>query len=151
MISKSETGHAKNVANFAQLIAFCEGYGVSYNPSRKEFALASLQNTLTQAQTVLTDLHNAKTSFDNATNQRREAFANLPKFSVQVVNALAATGVSSLALNDAKGVLERSRVDEQQQQKVPKHPLQRYLRRLKTNKYLYLNSVSTTLSIISLN
>lgn len=36
-------GHAKNVANFDDLISFVEGYSESYNPSREAFKLQSLQ------------------------------------------------------------------------------------------------------------
>ncbi len=109
MISNSETGHAKNVANFQLLVSFCQGYGELYNPSRNEISIAGLQNTVTQAQQSLTDLKNAKTTFDNATNQRRNSFTGLPKFSSQVVNALAAAGISPLVLDDAKGVLRKLR------------------------------------------
>ncbi len=35
MKSTYKTGHAKNVANFQDLIEFITGYGVSYNPSKK--------------------------------------------------------------------------------------------------------------------
>ena len=33
MASTSETGNAKNVANFQDLVAFVTAYGVTYNPS----------------------------------------------------------------------------------------------------------------------
>lgn len=107
MRSTSEAGHAKNVANFAQLVSFCEGYGTAYNPSRSELNVASLQAALTQAQAVLNDLNNAKASFDVATNLRREAFSTLPKFAGQVVNALAAAGVSTMTIADARGLLRK--------------------------------------------
>ena len=35
MASTSETGHAKNVANFQNLIAFVKAYGETYNPSKE--------------------------------------------------------------------------------------------------------------------
>lgn len=34
MASTSEVGHAKNVANFQDLIAFVDGYGATYNPTK---------------------------------------------------------------------------------------------------------------------
>ncbi|MBK7148718.1 MAG: hypothetical protein IPH78_07800 [Bacteroidetes bacterium] len=40
MASTTETGHAKNVANFEDLISFCTGYGASYNPSKAAIAIA---------------------------------------------------------------------------------------------------------------
>ncbi len=42
MPSTSETGHAKNVANFETLISFCTGYGTTYNPSRDALKVANL-------------------------------------------------------------------------------------------------------------
>ena len=41
MASTTETGHAKNVANFEDLISFCTGYGASYNPSKAAIAIAA--------------------------------------------------------------------------------------------------------------
>lgn len=37
-----ETGHAKNVANFQDLISFCEGYGATYNPSKEALKIPQL-------------------------------------------------------------------------------------------------------------
>jgi len=47
MASTSETGHAKNVANFEVLISFCSGYGASYSPSKNALKIPQLQTTLT--------------------------------------------------------------------------------------------------------
>ena len=42
MPSTTETGHTKNVANFEDLISFCNGYGVTYNPSKDAIIIAKL-------------------------------------------------------------------------------------------------------------
>ncbi|MFA6401072.1 MAG: hypothetical protein WCX31_05525 [Salinivirgaceae bacterium] len=42
MTSTSETGHAKNVTNFDELISFVTGYGTTYNPSKDSIKLAAL-------------------------------------------------------------------------------------------------------------
>lgn len=42
MASQSEVGHAKNVANFEDLIAYCTAYGAAYNPSKTALQLTSL-------------------------------------------------------------------------------------------------------------
>ena len=39
MASTSEVGHAKNVANFQDLIEFVTGYGATYNPSKSSLKL----------------------------------------------------------------------------------------------------------------
>jgi len=38
----SETGHAKNVANFEDLISFATGYGATYNPSKNSLKIQQL-------------------------------------------------------------------------------------------------------------
>lgn len=107
MSSTNETGHAKNVAGFQQLISFCAGYGAAYNPSRKELMISDLENVLTNAQAALAQVKNAKTAFDNATNSRRDAFADLKPFATRVVNTLAASGASKLAVADARGLVRK--------------------------------------------
>jgi hypothetical protein len=55
MPSTSETGHAKNVANFETLVSFCTGYGATYNPSRDALKVANLQTLLTAAKAAIAD------------------------------------------------------------------------------------------------
>lgn len=50
MASNSETGHAKNVANFAQLLINCTSYDGSFNPSNPAIQLPAMQNTLSQGK-----------------------------------------------------------------------------------------------------
>lgn len=104
MASTSETGHAKNVANFEELIGFCNGYGASYNPSKASIKIAALQTLLTNAQNALAALKSAKTEFDNTTNDREIAFEPLKKLSTKIVNALAATDAVQQTIDDANTV-----------------------------------------------
>ena len=39
MSSQSEVGHAKNVANFQDLITYCTAYGATYNQSKTTLQL----------------------------------------------------------------------------------------------------------------
>ena len=50
MKSITETGHAKNVAVFEKLIAFCTDYGPAYNPSRNELKLDELNKKRDEAR-----------------------------------------------------------------------------------------------------
>ncbi|MEI9946740.1 MAG: hypothetical protein WDN26_21280 [Chitinophagaceae bacterium] len=104
MASTSETGHAKNIANFEDLISFCTGYGAAYNPGRENLTLIKLQGLYGAAQNVLQDTKSAKTAFDNATNNRRIGFADLQPFAARLVNALTAFGASELVIADAKAI-----------------------------------------------
>lgn len=102
MASTNETGHAKNVANFDELIGFCTGYGAAYNPSKASIKLAALSTLLTTAQTALASQKTAKTAFDNATNAREISFKPLKKLATKVVNSLAATDATRQTVDDAQ-------------------------------------------------
>lgn len=102
MASTSETGHAKNVANFEDLISFCKAYGTAYNPSREQIKLASLQALRNDAVTLLAQVKATKVTFDNATNARQLVFKPLRTTVTRLVNALAASGASKLTLADAR-------------------------------------------------
>jgi hypothetical protein len=103
MASTSETGHAKNVANLQDLIAFVTGYGTSYNPSKNALKLPQLTALATASQASLGDVITKNTAFNNKINERVEAFKNLKPLATRVVNALQITDASSQKVDDAKG------------------------------------------------
>jgi hypothetical protein len=107
MKSTSETGHAKNAGNFKQLIAFCEQYGVAYNPSHIDITMDNLRAAQANTLTALDEVDKARKVYDAATIARRDVFANLKSFSSQVANILAASGVSKLVVADARGILRK--------------------------------------------
>jgi hypothetical protein len=104
MASTSETGHAKNVATFEDLISFCTGYGVTYNPSKVALKLPALNTQLTAANAALQAVKTAKTTFDNATNAREIAFKPLKPLATKVVSALAATEATPQVVADVKSI-----------------------------------------------
>ncbi len=99
-----ETGHAKNVANFQDLISFCQGYGAAYNPSNENLTIPSLQLLYQEAESKLDDTKTQKTTFDNATNTRKISFAGLKPLSTRIINALASSGADAMAVENAKGI-----------------------------------------------
>ncbi len=104
MSSTNETGHAKNVANFEDLISFCTGYGTAYNPSKVNIKLPALNTLFTNAKTVLQTVKSTKTIFDNGTNVREIGFEPFKKLCTRIVNALEATDASKQTVNDAKTI-----------------------------------------------
>jgi hypothetical protein len=104
MASKSETGHAKNVANLEDLISFCQGYGPAYNPAKENLKIPQLTTLYEEANTVLNELKLGKTNFDIATNDRRNAFKDIKPLSTKIVNAFSVLVGSDLAIDDARGI-----------------------------------------------
>ena len=104
MSSTSEVGHAKNMANFANLIAYCTAYGATYNPSKATLQLASLNTLLTTAQTELSSVTTAKNAFDTATGDRQLAFEPLKSLVTKVFNFLSVTDATEQTIADAKTI-----------------------------------------------
>lgn len=101
--SVSETGHAKNVANFQDLIAFVTGYGATYNPSKETLKIPQLNAIATTAQTKLADVITKNTAYNNAINDRIIAFTGLKALSTRLISALETTNAPKEKINDAKG------------------------------------------------
>ena len=104
MPSTSETGHAKNVANFETLISFCTGYGATYNPSRDALKVANLQTLLTTAKAAIADCKAKETAFDNATDARKESFSTLKALGTRIINALSVSGVADSVVEGARTI-----------------------------------------------
>jgi hypothetical protein len=104
MPSTSETGHAKNVANFETLVSFCTGYGAAYNPSRDALKVANLQTLLAAAKAAIAECKAKETAFDNATDARIESFATLKALGTRIVNALSVSGVADSVVEGARTI-----------------------------------------------
>ena len=102
--SVSEVGHAKNVANFADLISYCTAYGSTYNPSKAALQLTALNTLLTSAQTELANVTTAKNTFNTVTGDRQLTFEPLKPLATKVFNYLSVTDAISEIIADAKTI-----------------------------------------------
>ena len=102
MASTSETGHAKNVANFEDLISFVTGYGATYNPNKNALKLPQLNTLYTASQTSLADVVTKNTAYNNKVNERVVAFKDLKSLSTRLINALQTTDATPQKVADAK-------------------------------------------------
>lgn len=103
MASKSEVGHAKNVANFQDLIEFVITYDTVYNPSKASLKLPALKALKTFADSKLAEVITKNTAFNGAVNARILAFASHREYSTRLINALLSTDASKETIDDAKG------------------------------------------------
>lgn len=101
MASISETGHAKNVANFQDLISFVTGYGATYNPNKNALKLPQLNALYTASQGSLADVVTKNTAYNNKINERAVAFKDLKSLSTRLINALQTTDATSEKIADA--------------------------------------------------
>ena len=103
MASTSETGHAKNVANFQHLISFVTGYGAPYNPTKTILKLPNLITLHSTGQTDIGTVVTDNTAYNNKVNERFTEFSKVKTLSTRLTNALEATDASPEKVKDAKG------------------------------------------------
>lgn len=103
-ISTSEVGHAKNVANFEELIVNCQSFDTAYNPVNDLIKVPQLQSLHTEAQTAIDEVHTFRSTLIITTNQRQTEFSDLKPLATKIINALSASGADKLAVNDAKTI-----------------------------------------------
>lgn len=107
MASTTETGHAKNVANFEDLISFCTGYGTAYNPSKASIKLPALNTQFTSAKNSLTTINTLLPPSTNAINAREIVFTPLSKLITRIVNAVDASNVPKQVVADVKTIARK--------------------------------------------
>ncbi|MBS1634599.1 MAG: hypothetical protein JST26_01665 [Bacteroidetes bacterium] len=102
MASTSETGHAINVANFEDLISFCQGFGTAYNPSKASLKIAQLQALLASVKSSMLTVTNSAVAYNGAVSARMQAFEDLRKLTPRLVNALLITDAPPQLIKEAK-------------------------------------------------
>ena len=95
MASTSETGHAKNVANFEKLVAETSAFGTAFNPSKASLKLAELNAQLATARAAVAAVNSAEPAYKNAVSARDAAFAPLGKLITRINNALKASDTTT--------------------------------------------------------
>lgn len=103
----SETGHSKNVAQFAQLVSIVSGFGVNYKPSNLSIGLTKLQNKLTTSQSSITAVEPLDSAETLVINDRQTAFAPLSSLVTRVVNAAAVSVNDQLFSNDLRTIARK--------------------------------------------
>lgn len=107
MASTTETGHAKNAANFDLLISFVTSYGTAFNPSKAGLKLAALQTLATNAKNTLNAVNTALPAYSNAVAAREAAFEPLNKLITRVNNALKATDTTQQVDENARTLVRK--------------------------------------------
>jgi hypothetical protein len=107
MSKQRESGHWQNVANFERMIFNCRSYDATYQPANPALVLPALDLQLKRAEQCLDLVMQKQSECDKAINERRDAFRPLTKLASQVVNALAASAVTTPQLDHAKAILRK--------------------------------------------
>lgn len=107
MASTSETGHAKNVANFGILLSYVTSYGNTYNPSRESIKIAALEAILANSKASLNAIDAVHPNYSNAVAANEVAFEPLSRLITRVNNALKATDTTSQVDESARTIVRK--------------------------------------------
>ena len=91
MASTTETGHAKNVAHFDELISSVLGYGNAFNPSKASIKVDALHSVSANSKNAIGVVSSLFPAYSNAVAAREAAFGPLSKYVTRALNALKAT------------------------------------------------------------
>lgn len=103
----SETGIAKNLANFSRIISAVTAHGAVYAPSYAKIKLAALNALYANAQLAVDNATAAKLANDHAITTRTLAFKNLNPMATKAFNMLAASGVPAQTLTQARTLVRK--------------------------------------------
>ncbi|MBI5219061.1 MAG: hypothetical protein HY958_09040 [Bacteroidia bacterium] len=107
-----ETGHQKNIANLATLIAHCKTLGADYAPSRNALKIVNLETLYTTANDSInsedsTSVNSTEAVWNKATNEREIVFSPLKTLATKIINALDSTEATEQAVKDARTLIRK--------------------------------------------
>ena len=102
----AETGHARNVANFATLISYCIGNGGDYKPTNALIEIPAMQALLAQAQAALADVQVKIVPWKNKVADRENIYEGVRPLSTRLLNAFEACGADANKVDNAKTYVE---------------------------------------------
>jgi hypothetical protein len=112
MASVSETGHNKNVANFASAIQVLVEMGSLYNPTNPNLLLANLNPVKTNLGGTITFLNNKKPIYKNAVADREILIAELPSRLTMSLNYAKSTNISQTDKENLSSQVKKMRGDK---------------------------------------
>ena len=112
MASVSETGHNKNVANFASAIQVLVEMGSLYNPTNHNLLLANLNPVKTNLGGTITFLNNKKPIYKNAVADREILIAQLPSRLTMSLNYAKSTNISQTDKENLSSQVKKMRGDK---------------------------------------
>lgn len=99
--------HIKNVEAFGKLTGICTGYGGTYNPGNPNLQANVMSALMNNARLVMSEVHAAKTEYDNSTNARELMFKDIKRLGTRIISALKSSGAGKLTIEDAQSSIRK--------------------------------------------
>ncbi len=109
MASTSETGHAKNISNFQEVIDACIGYGATYQPSRDDLKLPALNAKKAACEFAHKAVKDPMADYGQAVGAREELYATVDPLTTRVNNLFQITDAPDNVKKTAKTTADKIR------------------------------------------
>jgi hypothetical protein len=107
MSSTSETGHAKNVTNFEELISIVTSYDKDYNPAKSALTVTALNSQLATVKDSLAEVNSVFPAYTLSIADRETSFAQLSKLLTRVISALKASETTKHVNDDVLTIVRK--------------------------------------------
>jgi hypothetical protein len=107
MVSTSETGHAKNLANCSELISDALSFGTAYNPPKASLQVLSMETQLADSRKALGDVNTCLSAYKIAVAARKAAFSILSKYVSRIMNILKSTDTTVYLDESARSIVRK--------------------------------------------
>lgn len=107
MASTSETGHAKNVANFKLILSLLNELGTTYNPVLAAIKMAALDTKAGECDAALSEVERCLNPYKNEVNARDREYAKMKDLTINARAALKGCGAGEDVMKDARGMVNK--------------------------------------------
>lgn len=103
----NETGHAANVANFKELIAFAESIGAAYTPPVAELTLAELQKQADVLDVALDTVNDIQAKNKKAIYERQTNYEGINTLVSRIGATLVVLGLEDKTIKNARSIIDK--------------------------------------------
>jgi hypothetical protein len=107
MASTSETGHAKNIANFKVINSLLTEMGTAYNPVYAPIKLTELETKARECDAAMSKVEMSLNPYKNAVNARDAEYKKMKDLTIGARAALKGSGAGEDVMKDARGMVNK--------------------------------------------
>jgi hypothetical protein len=105
----NESGHAKNVANFDELMVILGTFGGSYQPALPAIQLDGLRKLQEQLQISMQNVNDTNGVYRDKIYMRQNSYNQMSVLAMRMVNTMVGLALDTKMLAQAKGILSKIR------------------------------------------
>lgn len=119
VMAYNETGHARNVANFQELVMVVKTMGSAYNPVAQAIQVPNLEELAKQLQVNLQTVNEKNGVYRDKIYNRQTSYEQMNELAMRIVNTIVGLGLDAKILAQAKSMLAKIRGGGKKKKTLP--------------------------------